>query len=1335
MQSRMFTQVRSLSRRVSPAPDACRNVMRVVYLVLEPQYQNSLTQAAKALNDHPGTISVDLCGYLIEELRDSENYEQFCADIAAADVFIASLIFIEDLAQKVVDAVAPHRDRLKATVVFPSMPEVMRLNKLGTFSMAQLGQSKSAIAQFMRKRKEAGGASFQDAMLKLLNTLPTVLKYLPVEKAQDARSFMLCFQYWLGGTPDNLRNLLLMLADKYVYPKSIGERAEIEVIEPIVFPDLGIWHPLSGTMFEDLKEYLNWTKNRTDLGSGPWIGLVLQRSHIVTGDDAHYVALIQELEYRGAKVIPVFCGGLDFSKPVNNYFFDPINPTDPIVDAAVSLTGFALVGGPARQDHPRAIETLKKLNRPYMVALPLVFQTTQEWEASDLGLHPVQVALQIAIPELDGAIEPIVLSGRDDATGKAHTLQDRVDAIAGRAIRWAKLRSKPRNQKKLAITVFSFPPDKGNVGTAAYLDVFGSIYRVLEEMQTRGYQVGHLPSSSKELMAMVLKDPEAMDGAPELAIVHRMAVSEYERLTPYSEKLELNWGKPPGELNSDGQNLLIYGHHFGNIFVGVQPTFGYEGDPMRLLYSRNASPHHGFAAYYTYLEKVWQADAVLHFGTHGSLEFMPGKQMGMSDSCYPDSLIGELPNLYYYAANNPSEATIAKRRGYASTISYLTPPAENAGLYKGLKELRELVGSYQQLRESSRGVQIVNAIVETARLCNLDKDVILPENDSQALSQENRDAVVGAVYKQLMEIESRLLPCGLHTIGKPPTAEEAVATLVNIAALEREEEDIRGLPGLLAESIGRKIEDIYKCNDLGVLADVELNQKITATSRLAVAALVKVVTGRDGRVNFSKKLAWLQKMLERFGIKSVNPWYQACQKAGFSEIDRLGLDKLFTYLRFCLEQICADMELESLMRALDGEYVLPGPGGDPVRNPGVLPSGKNIHALDPQSIPTRAAVAAAKVVVDRLIERQKAEQGTWPETIACVLWGTDNIKTYGESLAQILWFIGVKPVADSLGRVNKLELISLEELGRPRIDVVVNCSGVFRDLFINQMALIDQGVKLAAEADEPLDQNFVRRHALEQAEAQGSSLREAATRVFSNASGSYSSNVNLAVENSSWEQEQELQEMYLNRKTFAFNADNPGEMYQNRDVFESAMKTADVTFQNLDSAEISLTDVSHYFDSDPTKLIAKLRDDGKAPASYIADTTTANAQVRSLGETIRLDSRTKLLNPKWYEGMLNSGYEGVREVAKRLNFTLGWSATSGAVDNFVYEEANETFINDPEMRQRLIDLNPHSYRRIVGTLLEVNGRGYWETSAENIQRLQALYQEIEDRIEGVSLSS
>ncbi|MGB4700444.1 MAG: cobaltochelatase subunit CobN, partial [Parasynechococcus sp.] len=514
----MFTQVRSANRRVAPVDGQNhKSVMKVVYVVLEPQYQNALTQAANALNASGSELGIELSGYLIEELREDNNYAGFCADVAEADVFIASLIFIEDLAQKVVEAVAPHRDRLKAAVVFPSMPEVMRLNKLGSFSMAQLGQSKSAIAGFMKKRKEAGGAGFQDAMLKLLNTLPTVLKYLPVEKAQDARSFMLSFQYWLGGTPDNLRNFFLMLADKYVFPPVEGEeRPAMEVAEPEVFPDLGIWHPLAPSMFEDLKEYLNWNASRTDLSeqarTGPVIGLVLQRSHIVTGDDAHYVATIQELEYRGARVIPIFCGGLDFSRPVNAFFFDPLNPEEPLVDGIVSLTGFALVGGPARQDHPKAIESLKKLNRPYMVALPLVFQTTQEWEGSDLGLHPVQVALQIAIPELDGAIEPIVLSGRDDATGKAHTLQDRIDAIAERAIRWSSLRTKPRVDKKLAITVFSFPPDKGNVGTAAYLDVFGSIHRVMQEMKAKGYDVQNLPSSPKALLEAVINDPEAMQG-------------------------------------------------------------------------------------------------------------------------------------------------------------------------------------------------------------------------------------------------------------------------------------------------------------------------------------------------------------------------------------------------------------------------------------------------------------------------------------------------------------------------------------------------------------------------------------------------------------------------------------------------------------------------------------------------------------------------------------------------------------------------------------------------------------------------------------------------------
>jgi magnesium chelatase subunit H len=1330
----MFTHVKPTVRHIAPADLRGRSLVKVVYVVLEPQYQSSLSAAVRSINETHPSIAVEISGYLIEELRDAENYAEFQRDMAEANVFIASLIFLEDLADKLVAAVEPYRDRLSVAVVFPSMPQVMRLNKMGSFSLAQIGQSKSAIASFMKKRKEKSGAGFQDAMLKLLRTLPTVLKYLPVEKAQDARNFMLSFQYWLGGNAENLENFLLMLADKYVFTGDGPNcRLPLEYADPQTYPDMGIWHPLAPQMFEDTKEYLNWHASRRDLPAEmrdplvPTVGLVLQRTHLVTGDDAHYVSMISELESMGARVMPVFAGGLDFSKPVDAYFYDPIQKDLPIVDVVVSLTGFALVGGPARQDHPKAIESLKRLNRPYMVALPLVFQTTEEWQDSELGLHPIQVALQIALPELDGAIEPIILSGRDGTTGKAIALQDRVEAIAQRAMKWANLRRKPKLHKRVAITVFSFPPDKGNVGTAAYLDVFGSIYKVMEALKGNGYDVQDLPETPEKLMLEVLHNAQAQYNSPELNVAYKMSVTEYERLTPYYERLIPSWGPAPGHLNTDGQNLLVYGKSFGNLFIGVQPTFGYEGDPMRLLFSRSASPHHGFAAYYTYLESIWKADAVLHFGTHGSLEFMPGKQIGMSGECFPDSLIGTIPNLYYYAANNPSEATIAKRRSYAETISYLTPPAENAGLYKGLKELSELIASYQTLKDSGRGVQIVDTIMDKARICNLDKDVELPEQTSADLSQDDRDTIVGKIYIKLMEIESRLLPCGLHTVGKPPTAEEAIATLVNIAGLDREEESILSLQRIIANSLNRDIEELYQNSDRGVLDDVQLLNDINQAVRAAVTAMVQAQIDAEGRVSKTSMLG----NLFSFGNKK-SPWIESLHHSGYINVDPEALKPLFEYLQFCLKQVVADNELGALLLGLDGQYIDPGPGGDPIRNPDVLPTGKNIHALDPQSIPTAAAVKSAKIVVDRLLIRQAQENGgAYPETIACVLWGTDNIKTYGESLAQILWMVGVKPVPDSLGRVNKLELLSLEELGRPRVDVVVNCSGVFRDLFINQMNLLDRAVKMAAEADEPLEMNFVRKHALQQAKDLGVDLRQAATRIFSNASGSYSSNINLAVENGTWDNEQELQDMYLSRKGFAFSSDNPGMMEQSEDLFKAALKTADVTFQNLDSSEISLTDVSHYYDSDPTKIVARLRDDGKKPTAYMADTTTANAQIRTLSETVRLDSRTKLLNPKWYEGMLSHGYEGVRELSKRLVNTMGWSATADAVDNWVYEDTNTTFFKDEEMCKRLMNLNPNSFRKMVTTLIEANGRGYWETSEENLERLRELYQEVEDRIEGV----
>merc|ERR1711966_415353 len=472
--------------------------------------------------------------------------------------------------------------------------------------------------------------------------------------------------------------------------------------------------------------------------------------------------------------------------------------------------------------------------------------------------------------------------------------------------------------------------------------------------------------------------------SPDLNIEYAMPVEEYYSKTPYATDLEENWGKAPGNLNSNGKELLIYGKKFGNIFIGVQPSFGYEGDPMRLLFAKSASPHHGFAAYYTYLEKIFQADAVLHFGTHGSLEFMPGKQVGMSGTCYPDRLINSLPSAYLYAANNPSEATIAKRRSYSATVSYLTPPAENAGLYKGLKELKELISSYQGLRENEgRGPAIINSIVSTAWTCNLDKDIPdLPDletYDAKNDSKERRDDITGKVYAQIMQIESRLLPCGLHTVGVPPSAEEAIATLVNIAQLDRPEDKIGGIPRVIAASVGRDINEIYRGSNQGVLVDVELNEKVTQASRAAVRALVNQSSDSNGRVKEVKN--FFDEMGGVIGamMGAKKPWTQAIIDAGFPNVDEDRLGPVFTYIEFCLKQVVKDNELGGIMELLNGQFLMPAPGGDPIRNPDVLPTGRNMHALDPSSIPTQAAVEVSEGVVNKLLEKLADENdGMYP---------------------------------------------------------------------------------------------------------------------------------------------------------------------------------------------------------------------------------------------------------------------------------------------------------------------------------------------------------------------
>jgi magnesium chelatase subunit H len=440
-----------------------------------------------------------------------------------------------------------------------------------------------------------------------------------------------------------------------------------------------------------------------------------------------------------------------------------------------------------------------------------------------------------------------------------------------------------------------------------------------------------------------------------------------------------------------------------------------------------------------------------------------------------------------------------------------------------------------------------------------------------------------------------------------------------------------------------------------------------------------------------------------------------------------------------LEKICAELktnqEMESLLRALRGEYIEPGPGADIVQNPAILPTGRNTHAVNPYMVPSEIATARAAATAESLLERHLLEHGRYPRAMALVLWGLDNIKTEGEGVAQALWLLGVRPLRDSLNRATEIEVLPLEELKRPRIDVVMTVSGIFRDLFGATVGLLDKAVRRVAELDEPVEMNFVRRHVLEQMTAEESSFDEASVRVFSNAPGNYGTNVNFMVMDSQWESADALGDLFVTRKCFAYGRDSKGRAFEGREArlaMDRALSRVEATYQNIDSFEIGITDVDHYFEylGGVSKAVEQ-RAQAK-PAIYLADNLSRSGRVRSLEETVRLETRAKTLNPKWYEGMLKHGFRGVAEIENHVTNTFGWSATADAVDDWVYTEVARTFVLDEAMLERLRRLNPHSARSLVGRLLEAEGRGFWKAEKDTVERLREIFSDLEDQLEGVA---
>jgi magnesium chelatase subunit H len=825
-----------------------------------------------------------------------------------------------------------------------------------------------------------------------------------------------------------------------------------------------------------------------------------------------------------------------------------------------------------------------------------------------------------------------------------HVCKERAEALAARVEKLALLRRSERSQRKVAIILFNFPPNAGNTGTAAYLSVFESLRRVLIAMKAGGYNVNP-PSSVDALRDSIIKGNAAHFGA--LANVHaRVPVDDHVRRERWLQPIEAQWGPAPGRQNTDGATIHVLGERFGNVFVGIQPAFGYEGDPMRLLFEHGFAPTHAFSAFYRWLKEDFGAQAVLHFGTHGALEFMPGKQSGLSGSCWPDRLIGDLPNFYLYASNNPSEGAIAKRRAGATLISYLTPPIANAGLYRGLIDLKATLDRYRQCAPDADDERRALAEIVQAQASELDLAKAEPAwgSDSEARILALGDAV--------LELEYTLIPHGLHVVGEPLSCEERVDTLLAMAEAAQgvrlaREEVIALVSGAPIDSISRE-----------------------PTTREALRAL-----------------------------------------AGPSD------------------HLSRDHEIAGLLRALDGRFVRPAPGGDLLRMPEILPTGRNLHGFDPFRIPSAYAVQDGAKQAERLLERYLSDDNPFPETIAMVLWGTDNLKTEGAPIAQALALMGAAPRFDSYGRLAGATLIPLDKVAHPRVDVVISLSGIFRDLLPLQIKLLAEAALLAASADEPPERNFVRKHALAFVAEHGGDLETASLRVFGNADGAYGSNVNNLIESGNWESQDELAETYTRRKGFAYG--RAGAPVQRPELLKSVLAGVDLAYQNLDSVELGVTTVDNYFDTLGGISRAVKRAKGSVAPVYIGDQTKGQGLVRTLNEQVALETRTRMLNPKWYEGMLKHGYEGVRQIETHVTNTMGWSATTEQVEPWVYQRLTQTYVTDPEMRERLAALNPTATAKIANRLLEAHERGYWKPDPALLSALRDAGEQMEDRLEGV----
>jgi len=1058
-----------------------------------------------------------------------------------------------------------------------------------------------------------GGEAAPDAELAALSTVPSA-------------TVATAFEYFVHGGLANIEHLLRFVADTVL----LGGWG---FDPPVTVADAGTW--------ADTHDHLG----------GPTVGVVFYRAHVLSGNTTFVDDLIDGLRAAGANVRAVWCyslrppGGADVAALVGE------------VDAVITTVLAAGFAGDDDWD-PGA---LSSLGVPIVQGICASI-SAQDWEASSAGLGPVDVAMNVAIPEFDGRLTGVTFSFKEtvddgDALGTPvtayRTVPDRVARLAGLVVRLARLGHTPSAERRVAIVLSAYPTRRSRIGNAVGLDTPASVIALLRRLRDAGYRVDRIPDSGDALMAELIDtfsyEHTALTEAQRRRAPGRWPVERYQRW--YSDavpaeaaaRIEQAWGPPPGDVYVHEAALIFAGLDLGGVLVTVQPPRGFGEDPIAVYHSPDLAPTHHYLAFYRWLESGWGAHAIVHVGKHGTLEWLPGKGVGVSNGCFPDLALGDMPLIYPFVVNDPGEGTQAKRRAHAVIVDHLVPPMTRAETYDDLAKLESLLDEYAQV-----------AALDPAKL--------------------------PAIRTQVWDL---LVASSLHVdLGweQPPDDFDDALLHVDGYLCELKDAQIRGGLHVLGQAPNGAVEV-----DM-VLAMTRLAQGNVTSLRASVAARHGV--DPQSVVDLDRVEAWCRREVEDL------------QAAGWpvGVGDDPTLDWVARRLVPALQR-CPD-ELDQIVAALDGRAVPSGPSGAPTRGMAhVLPTGRNFYSVDPKAIPSRLAWEVGQALATALIERHLAEEGRYPAAVGLVVWGTSAMRTAGDDVAEVLALLGVRPVwAPESPRVTGVELIPDDELGRPRVDVTVRISGFFRDAFPQLVQLLDDAVKLAGFDGDP--------------------------RIFGSKPGAYGSGILALLDSQNWRSDDDLAAVYEAWSGYSYGRAGMG--VPAAPAMRRRFAAIDVAVKNQDNREHDIFDSDDYLQDHGGMVATIRALTGRQPKAWFGDSADpSRPRVRSLAEEAARVVRTRVVNPKWIEAMTRHGYKGAFEMSATVDYLFGYDATAQVVQDWMYEKVTEAYVGDAAVRKFFEQSNPWALRSIAERLLEASSRGLWDASDSALATLQAALLEAE----------